>query len=130
MSPHENKDAWYFLLGEFGEIHNLRHVRQVVAPECHGVRRPGSDERQIVFPRFYLQVDQADVMSCLAGGLGYHLESEWFQAKIDFGVHERTGMHCEESHFLNPPLGRCSPASGKHIQGLSAFQSAAMRMWL
>jgi len=104
MSPHENEDVWYFLLSDLGEIHDLRDIRQVIAPERHGVRLPGFDERQIVFPRFYLQVNQANVMSYLAGSLGYHLESEWFQAKIDLCIHQRTRVNCEESHVLNPPL--------------------------
>jgi hypothetical protein len=62
MSPYEDKDVWYFRLGKLGEIHNLWHVRQVVAPDCHGIRLPGSDEPQVIVPCFYLQVDQANVM--------------------------------------------------------------------
>jgi hypothetical protein len=43
----------------------------------------------------------------MAGGLGYHFESEWFRAKIDLREHQRIGVNCEESHFSTLLSERC-----------------------
>src|SRR6185295_18340384 len=68
-------------------------------------------------------------MPCLAGCLGYHLESEWFQAEINLGVHERAGVNCEEFHFLKPPLGEDAwPHSGPSLMNSSTV--LARPTWL
>src|SRR6185437_5834569 len=103
MPTHEDKAVRQLFLRQLCQIHDLRDIRQIIASERNGVGLPSPDECFIVFPRISLQVDQTDIVSRLAARLRHHLEAERFQTQINLGVHEWTGMDCEEFHCRKPP---------------------------
>ena len=50
--PTKTMTSRQLLLGELREIHDFRHIRQIITGERHGVGLPGSDECQIIFRCF------------------------------------------------------------------------------
>ena len=103
MSPDKDEGLRQLLLRQFRKIHDLRNIGQIVTAKCDCVGFPGADQRLVVFPGVCLQIDQPNIVPRLAARLSYHLEAERLQAQIDLGVHERTGMNCEELHEPKPP---------------------------
>ncbi len=97
----EEEAAGELLLGDLRQVDDLRHVRQVVAGEGDDVGSPVVESLRVVAMGLHLQVQQADVVAGLSGGLRDQLETERLQPKIDLRVHERTRMN--EKYLHLPP---------------------------
>lgn len=83
-------------------------IRSVVVSKSSGINGhdvwlPALQDLEIIFVTFHLQVDQIDLMPCLASGLGHQLKPQQLQSQIDFGIHQGTRMHSQNPHTQVPP---------------------------
>ena len=98
MSSDEHKTLRQHALGELREIDDFRHIRQIVTGEGHDIGPPVLQEFAIITMAFDLQINEEDLMPCLSDRLGYEFQSKRLQSKIDFCIHQRTGMNRKYFH--------------------------------
>ena len=91
-----------------GELEHLGHVREVVERETDGFGPELLEQAEQVRMTEHLQVEQPDVVSLLACGLGHHLEPERLEPQIQLRVHQDARVHQEDAHLASAwmSLGR------------------------
>lgn len=89
------------LLYELGEIDDFGNVGEIAAGEAEDVGAPVAHEAVEVAVRFDLQVDQADIVSCLAHCRRHGFEPERLESEEYAGVHQAAGMNGEHLHGLS-----------------------------
>ena len=102
VSADKHKDIRPPSLGLLGQVDDLGDVGEVIARKRDHVGPPVVDRLQVTVLALDLEIEQPDLMSGLTRRLRDQLQTERLQAEEDLGVHERAGMHGEQSHVASP----------------------------
>jgi hypothetical protein len=103
VSAYKYKDIRPPSLGLLGQVDDLRDVGEVVAGKRDHMGPPVVDRPQVTALALDLEIEQPDLMPGLTRSVRDQLEAERLQAEENSGVHERAGMHGEQSHGARPP---------------------------
>jgi len=98
VAAHAHEAAWQHGLGRLRQIHDLRHVGEVVARKGHDIRSPAGHHAVIRAMRLDLQIEQPALMARAPRRRGHQLEAKRFEAKEHFGVKQRTRMNEQDAH--------------------------------